>query len=123
MGITNNLIPWYNRITKPIILAGMNVAAGPELAAAVSNYGGLGVIGGVGYTPKMLREQISELKAGLASPDLPFGVDLVRVFASSSLVYFSRYIYDPCLHWHSCSRKSAKVRGRLTTITPKVFVC
>ena len=54
----------------------MNVAAGPELAAAVSNHGGLGVIGGVGYTPEFLREQIAELKAGLASPDLPFGVDL-----------------------------------------------
>jgi NAD(P)H-dependent flavin oxidoreductase YrpB (nitropropane dioxygenase family) len=28
----------------------MNVAAGPELAAAVANAGGLGVIDGVGYT-------------------------------------------------------------------------
>ena len=28
----------------------MNVAAGPDLAAAVSNAGGLGVIGGLGYT-------------------------------------------------------------------------
>ena len=39
-------------LTKPIFLAGMNVAAGPELAAAVSNSGGLGVIGGLGYTPE-----------------------------------------------------------------------
>lgn len=37
----------------------MNVAAGPELAAAVTNAGGLGVIGGVGYTPKFLRQQAS----------------------------------------------------------------
>ena len=29
------------------MLAGMNVAAGPKLAAAVTNAGGLGVIGGV----------------------------------------------------------------------------
>lgn len=36
----------------------MNVAAGPELAAAVTNAGGLGVIGGVGYTPKVLRAQV-----------------------------------------------------------------
>jgi NAD(P)H-dependent flavin oxidoreductase YrpB (nitropropane dioxygenase family) len=36
----------------------MNVAAGPELAAAVTNAGGLGVIGGVGYTPKFLRQQV-----------------------------------------------------------------
>jgi NAD(P)H-dependent flavin oxidoreductase YrpB (nitropropane dioxygenase family) len=38
----------------------MNVAAGSELAAAVTNAGGLGVIGGVGYTPKVLRSQVSE---------------------------------------------------------------
>ena len=37
---------------------GMNVASGPELAAAVTNYGGLGVIGGHGYTPKVLRQQV-----------------------------------------------------------------
>lgn len=36
----------------------MNVAAGPELAAAVTNAGGLGVIGGLGYTPKILRQQV-----------------------------------------------------------------
>jgi hypothetical protein len=36
----------------------MNVAAGPELAAVVTNAGGLGVIGGLGYTPKMLRAQV-----------------------------------------------------------------
>ena len=39
-------------------VTGMNVAAGPELAAAVTNAGGLGVIGGVGYTPKVLRNQV-----------------------------------------------------------------
>lgn len=68
----------------------MNVAAGPELAAAVSNAGGLGVIGGLGYTsvhlaahgyrlfvmslmqsrPKLLRNQIREIKSSLKSPDL-----------------------------------------------------
>lgn len=35
-----------------------SVAAGPELAAAVTNAGGLGVIGGVGYTPDFLRQQV-----------------------------------------------------------------
>ncbi|UOH85072.1 hypothetical protein LQV05_001889 [Cryptococcus neoformans] len=64
-------------IKHPILLAGMNVAAGPELAAAVSNAGGLGVIGGLGYTPKHLRGVIKDLKASLKSPDLPFGVDLL----------------------------------------------
>lgn len=59
------------------MLAGMNVAAGPKLAAAVTNAGGLGVIGGVGYTPDMLREQIAELKSFLTDKNAPFGVDLL----------------------------------------------
>ncbi|KAI9728077.1 MAG: hypothetical protein M1834_007793 [Cirrosporium novae-zelandiae] len=65
------------KINHPILLAGMNVAAGPKLAAAVTNAGGLGVIGGVGYTPDMLREQIAELKGYLKDKSAPFGVDLL----------------------------------------------
>lgn len=65
------------KIQHPILLAGMNVAAGPKLAAAVSNAGGMGVIGGVGYTPDMLREQIAELKEHLNDKNAPFGVDLL----------------------------------------------
>jgi len=64
-------------LKNPIILAGMNKAAGPKLAAAVSNNGGLGVIGGVNYTPKMLKRTIKNLKKHLDSPDLPFGIDLL----------------------------------------------
>ncbi|RDA85607.1 hypothetical protein CP532_0885 [Ophiocordyceps camponoti-leonardi (nom. inval.)] len=65
------------KIKHPVLLAGMNVAAGPKLAAAVTNAGGLGVIGGVGYTPDMLREQIAELKESLDDKNAPFGVDLL----------------------------------------------
>ncbi|KAJ3192906.1 hypothetical protein HK101_005774 [Irineochytrium annulatum] len=64
-------------IRHPVILAGMNVAAGPELAAAVTNAGGLGVIGGLGYTPATLREQIAEIKSHLKDKNAPFGVDLL----------------------------------------------
>lgn len=71
--ITTDLL----KINHPIMLAGMNVAAGPKLAAAVTNAGGLGVIGGVGYTPDMLREQIAELKGFLTDKNAPFGVDLL----------------------------------------------
>ncbi|KAJ7917560.1 2-nitropropane dioxygenase [Mycena leptocephala] len=55
----------------------MDTAAGPELAAAVSNAGGMGVIGGYGYTPKALRQQIRALKADLIDKNAPFGVDLL----------------------------------------------
>lgn len=65
------------KVQHPIFLAGMGKIANPRLAAAVSNAGGLGVIGGVGYTPTMLRENIAELKSYLRDPNLPFGVDLL----------------------------------------------
>ena len=55
----------------------MNNVAGSSLAAAVTNGGGLGVVGGVGYTPKMLRKVITELKAELNNKDAPFGIDLL----------------------------------------------
>ena len=63
-------------IRVPILLAGMSGVAHAELAAAVSNAGGMGIIGGLTFTPKMLKKEIKELKHLLASPDLPWGVDL-----------------------------------------------
>ncbi|GLB40799.1 putative nitronate monooxygenase [Lyophyllum shimeji] len=74
--ISTPITEWFG-IKHPIILAGMNMAAGPELAAAVTNAGGLGVIGGYGYTPKVLRQQIQAIKAALNDKDAPFGVDLL----------------------------------------------
>jgi len=65
------------KIKHPVLLAGMNVAAGPKLAAAVTNAGGLGVLGGINYTPEMLRDQIEELKSHLTDKNAPFGVDLL----------------------------------------------
>eukprot|EP00930_Biecheleria_cincta_P030744 TRINITY_DN21300_c0_g1_i1.p1 TRINITY_DN21300_c0_g1~~TRINITY_DN21300_c0_g1_i1.p1 ORF type:complete len:372 (+),score=54.79 TRINITY_DN21300_c0_g1_i1:60-1175(+) len=75
--IINTPITELFGIKHPILLAGMNVAAGPELAAAVTNAGGMGVIGGVSYTPKMLTLKIKELKAELNDKSAPFGVDLL----------------------------------------------
>ena len=71
--------PISNRLglQTPIFLAGMNVASGPELCAAVSNAGGLGSIGGMGYTPDFLRKQIKIIKENLRDSSLPFGVDLL----------------------------------------------
>lgn len=63
-------------IKYPIILAGMAHTSGGKLAAAVSNAGGLGVIGGLGYTPAQLQSIIDEIKANLVDKNAPFGVDL-----------------------------------------------
>eukprot|EP00429_Kryptoperidinium_foliaceum_P134070 CAMPEP_0176275034 /NCGR_PEP_ID=MMETSP0121_2-20121125/47031_1 /TAXON_ID=160619 /ORGANISM="Kryptoperidinium foliaceum, Strain CCMP 1326" /LENGTH=346 /DNA_ID=CAMNT_0017615245 /DNA_START=18 /DNA_END=1058 /DNA_ORIENTATION=- len=64
-------------IRHPVILAGMNIAASPELAAAVTNAGGLGVFGGVFYTPAIFRAKLTELKENLKDKSAPFGVDLL----------------------------------------------
>ncbi|CAI7662872.1 unnamed protein product [Penicillium glandicola] len=63
-------------IQHPVLLAGMARASGAPLAAAVSNAGGLGTIGGLGYTPAQLSDMLTELKSLLRDPSLPFGVDL-----------------------------------------------
>lgn len=54
----------------------MAKASSAPLAAAVSNAGGLGTVGGLGYTPEQLSEMLRELKSLLRDPSLPFGVDL-----------------------------------------------
>jgi NAD(P)H-dependent flavin oxidoreductase YrpB (nitropropane dioxygenase family) len=52
-------------------------AAGPELAAAVTNAGGLGSIGGIGFSPDALKRTIKMLKDDLVDKSAPFGVDLL----------------------------------------------
>lgn len=59
-------------IEHPILLAGMGGASTPELAAAVSNAGGLGVLGAAACGPRQLREWIQRTRA---MTDKPFGVD------------------------------------------------
>jgi nitronate monooxygenase len=59
-------------IRHPILLAGMGRAATPELAAAVSNAGGLGVIGAASCGPNQLRDWIRRTRE---LTDKPFGVD------------------------------------------------
>ena len=61
-------------IKYPFIQGGMaNIATG-EFAAAVSNAGGLGLIGSGGMTPDILRENIRKCKS---LTDKPFGVNLM----------------------------------------------
>lgn len=64
------------RVRHPLLLAGMKSVASPKLAAAVSNAGGLGVVGGVGYTPDQLRTLIAQVKEHLQDESC-FGVDLL----------------------------------------------
>jgi nitronate monooxygenase len=70
------------KIEFPILLAGMGPTvgesnhgiAGPELVAAVSNAGGLGVLGGTGYGPDEMEAAILRIRE---LTDKPFGVDIL----------------------------------------------
>ena len=64
-------------IEKPIIQAGMIWCSGWELASAVSNAGGLGIIGSGSMYPNILEEQIVKCKA---STDKPFAVNVPMLY-------------------------------------------
>jgi len=61
-------------IRYPIFCAGMGTAAGPELAAAVSNAGGFGVMGVSGVEPQVLERLVARARE-LTS--LPFGTNTI----------------------------------------------
>ena len=73
----------YNSITSlfhiqyPIIQAGMIWASGWRLASAVSNAGGLGIIGAGSMYPEVLREHIQKCKT---ATDKPFAVNLPLLY-------------------------------------------
>jgi NAD(P)H-dependent flavin oxidoreductase YrpB (nitropropane dioxygenase family) len=65
-------------IEQPIFCAGMGTTAGPELAAAVCNAGGLGVLGTASLSAKVVRQRIAALRSLTARP---FGVNVVLAIA------------------------------------------
>jgi enoyl-[acyl-carrier protein] reductase II len=72
-----------NRVTElfkikfPIIQAGMIWASGWQLASAVSNAGGLGVLGAGSMYPEVLREHIQKCQR---ATDQPFGVNVPMLY-------------------------------------------
>ena len=64
-------------ITRPIIAGGMVWCSGWRLAAAVSNAGGLGLIGAGSMHPETLREHIRRCKV---ATDKPFGVNVPLMY-------------------------------------------
>jgi enoyl-[acyl-carrier protein] reductase II len=67
-------------VKHPIMLAGMGGVSYAELAAAVSNAGGYGVLGMAGRTPEFIRDEMRKVKS---LTDKPFGVDLLAASPES----------------------------------------
>lgn len=69
----NNSITQLFKIQYPIVQAGMVWVSGYKLASAVSNAGGLGLIGAGSMYPHVLREHIQKCKLATSKP---FGVNV-----------------------------------------------
>ena len=74
--MTNNITKLFN-IKYPIVQGGMIWVSGYKLASAVSNAGGLGLIGAGSMYPEVLREHIQKCKK---ATDKPFGVNVPMLY-------------------------------------------
>ncbi|UKB81743.1 nitronate monooxygenase [Chryseobacterium sp. MEBOG07] len=77
MEAAQNRISHLFNIKYPIIQAGMIWHSGWKLASAVSNCGGLGIIGAGSMYPDILRENIQKCKQ---ATDKPFGVNVPMLY-------------------------------------------
>ena len=93
-------------IQYPIIQAGMIWCSGWELASAVSNSGGLGVIGAGSMYPEVLDSQIIRCKE---ATDKPFGVNLPMLYPDIEKHIETEDIMDPV----SIEQKTGTFKGSL----------
>ncbi|WP_322797330.1 nitronate monooxygenase family protein [Tepidiforma sp.] len=126
-------------IEYPVILAGMGPVAGgltgpvatAPLVAAVSNAGGLGVIGGAGFSAERLREEIRKVRS---MTDRPFGVDLLlpsnymggaataelppdprELIPAAAREGLKKIVEDLGIEWHEMPREAAPAPRRPRT--------
>ncbi|SDS19081.1 NAD(P)H-dependent flavin oxidoreductase [Christiangramia echinicola] len=76
MASKNRITQLFN-IDYPLIQAGMIWASGWKLASAVSNAGGLGIIGAGSMYPEILKEHIQKCKK---ATDKPFAVNVPMLY-------------------------------------------
>ncbi len=79
-----NRITHLFNIRYPIIQAGMVWCSGWELASAVSNAGGLGLIGAGSMYPEVLQEHIRKCKANTVAP---FGVNVPLLYPEREKIF------------------------------------
>ena len=77
-------------IEHPVFSVGFGSAAGPELAAAVSNAGGFGVLGASGYKPEHVRRAIADTRP---LTDCPFGINfIIAIESEEDIPYLQQLI-------------------------------
>ncbi len=122
-----SLISQLCGVDSPVFQAGLGGVAGPELAAAVSNAGGLGHLGGIRRSASGIREWIVETRR---LTDNPFGLNLVPKgpgpdgFAAQLAVVLEEKPKVLSLFWGDFSQviPQAKAAG-ITTMVQVGSVC
>ena len=79
------------RIKYPLIQAGMVWNSGWRLASAVSNAGGLGLIGAGSMYPAILREHIQKCKK---ATNKPFGVNVPMLYPNMDSFFKGKQNYS-----------------------------
>eukprot|EP00392_Amoebophrya_sp_AT5.2_P002811 g2816.t1 len=103
-------------IRHPIMLAGMNSVSTAELAAAVSNAGGFGSIGGQSFAPAALRTELQELTSLLhEDKKRNFGVDLLLPQVEGENARKTNYDYT--------EGKLPELIEIICEFRPKLFIC
>lgn len=111
-------------IQTPIVNAPMASIAGGELAAAVSEAGGLGLIGAMGNTPDSLREQIRlarertsrPLGVGFITHWLPEAADLYEVVLKERVAVIAHSFVDPAPYVPAAKEAGAKIICQVQTV-------
>jgi NAD(P)H-dependent flavin oxidoreductase YrpB (nitropropane dioxygenase family) len=118
-------------IIHPIIQTGMagRYFTNPELVAAVSNAGGLGILGCLGRSPE---EAITDIRQVRALTDRPFGVNFVlyhrddETFAAclaERVPIFSFFRGDPAESVTRAHETGALTIHQVTTIAEATYAC
>lgn len=112
-------------VEHPVILAGMGNVSASDLAAAVSNAGGLGVLGAAFWPPEQVRSEIRRVRS---LTDRPFGVDLlvaegapgmeelVRVVLEEEVPVFVSGLGDPGPLVEEMHRRGMKVLAMIGNV-------
>lgn len=99
----------------PIMQAPMGSVSSPELVAAVSNAGGMGMLACVGLPPELIRQQIRQVRA---LTDKPFGANLllpvyqpgqVEACIEEGVPLLSLFWGDPTPHVRAAHQAGIKV--------------
>ena len=120
----NNAITKLLKIKYPIIQGGMAWVADADLAAAVSNGGGLGIIAAANMPPELLERQIQKIKT---LTDKPFGLNIMLMSptAGDALELAAKYRVFASIDQNGVGKlmKIAVELGRSTRPDIKLGIC